>query len=424
MTTETKIEHQNAFEAMFQHANIGLIISNDQGVIEQVNIYAERLFGYGEGELVGQKVEVLIPAMLRTRHEGHREGFSRNPGPRAMGMGMDLRAAKKDGTEFPVEISLAHYTLDGKRHVVSFVNDITLRKKIEDELKNLNRELEKKVAERTKDLTQALMELNHINASLSEEMEYRKATEASVRRSLEREKELSELKSRFVSMASHEFRTPLGGILTSASLIARYDKPEDAAKREKHVSTIKTAVTNLTGILNDFLSLDKLETGKIECHPESFPLDEFIDETIESLQTSLKKGQHVVFTRSESPVPVCADRNMLRNVLLNLLSNASKYSAEGCEILLTTEETDEGWVVNVRDFGLGIPEEEQKHLFERFFRAKNAATIQGTGLGLNIVKKYLDLMGGSIRFVSEHGIGTTFTVILSRHFRSDTENDR
>lgn len=302
MTTATKIEHQNAFEATFQYASIGLIISNDQGVIEQVNAYAEHLFGYDDGELVGQKVEVLIPAMLRARHEGHREGFSRNPGPRAMGLGMDLRAAKKDGTEFPVEISLAHYTLDGKRHVVSFVNDITLRKKIEDELKNLNRELEKKVAERTKDLTQALMELNHINASLSEEMEYRKATEASVRRSLEREKELSELKSRFVSMASHEFRTPLGGILTSASLIARYDKPEDAAKREKHVNTIKAAVTNLTGILNDFLSLDKLETGKIECHPESFSCEELIDETIESIQSSLKKGQRVVFARSESAI--------------------------------------------------------------------------------------------------------------------------
>lgn len=405
---------RTAFEATFNHANIGLIISNGEGVIEQTNPYANRLFGYEDGELIGKKIEILIPASLRKRHVEHRADFNRKPEPRAMGLGMTLHAAKKDGTELPVEISLAHYVIDGKKHVVSFVNDITLRQKAEDGLRDLNRELERKVGERTGELTQALMELNHINANLSEEMEYRKKIEEDVRRSLEKEKELNELKSRFVSMASHEFRTPLAGILTSASLIARYGGVDDADKRVKHVGVIKAAVTNLTNILNDFLSLDKLETGKVECHPEVIALDDFMGEVIETVRPTVKRGQRIVYERGGGIGPVRADKNMLRNVLFNLLSNAAKYSAEGREIFLGAEVTGENLVLTVKDEGVGIPVAEQKHLFERFFRAKNVTTIQGTGLGLNIVRRYLDLMGGAIRFASEEGVGTTFTVTVPK----------
>lgn len=402
-----------AFEAMFSHAKIGLIVANAEGLIEDVNPFAVRLFGYDEDELIGKTIEVLIPSSLRTKHVHHRAGFNSNPGPRAMGIGLDLMATKKDGTEFPVEVSLAHYVIDGKMQVVSFINDITQRKKAEIELKELNKELEKKVAERTKDLTQALMELNHINANLSTEMEYRKKIEEDVRRALEKEKELNEFKSRFVAMASHEFRTPLGGILTSASLIARYEKPEDAEKRAKHVNTIKTAVLNLTNILNDFLSLDKLETGKIECHPTTFSLGELVSEIIETVEASANH-QRILHEHRGAHDLITADKTMLRNILTNLLSNATKYSPDDRNVHLTTESDDVRTVVTVKDFGLGIPAEEQRHLFERFFRAKNAATIQGTGLGLHIIKKYLDLMGGSIEFTSELNVGTTFTVILPK----------
>lgn len=404
--------HQTAFEAMFRHANIGLVISNSEGVIEQTNAYANRQFGYEDGELIGKKIEILLPSAMRGKHVGHRADFNKAPKPRSMGLGMDLRAARKDGAEFPVEISLAHYEIDGKKQIVSFINDITLRKNAEDELKKLNKELETKVEERTKDLTQALMELNHINANLSQEMEHRKRIEEDVRISLEREKELNELKSRFVSMASHEFRTPLGGILTSASLIARYDNPEDSEKRAKHVTTIKTAVHNLTNILNDFLSLDKLETGKIECHPETFSVREFTEETIEATRDAVKKNQRLSYEHYGSDDQIRTDKTMLRNILINLLSNAAKYSTDGREIRVTTDAKGTDLVLTVQDFGNGIPKEDQKHLFERFFRAKNASTIQGTGLGLNIVKKYLDLMGGAIRFTSEQDVGTTFTVTL------------
>jgi PAS domain S-box-containing protein len=403
-----------AFEAIFNHANIGLIVSDAQGLIEDVNPFATRLFGYEEDELIGKTIETLIPSSLRAKHTHHRTNFSRRPEPRAMGIGFDLMAAKKDGTEFPVEISLAHYVFDNKMQVVSFITDITLRKKAEIELKELNKELEKKVAERTKELSQALMELNHINMNLSNEMEYRKEIEENVRSALEKEKELNELKSRFVSMASHEFRTPLGGILTSAALISRYEKPEDSEKRAKHVNTIKAAVTNLTSILNDFLSLDKLETGKVECHPTTFSIRELASEIIETLEASTNKDQRILHEHKGSSDLIDADKTMLRNILINLLSNAAKYSPGGQDVYLTTESDDMQTVVTVQDFGIGIPEAEQKHLFERFFRAKNAVTIQGTGLGLHIIKKYLDLMEGSIEFTSSQNVGTTFTVVLPK----------
>ena len=413
----SKIPHETtptAFEAMFNHANIGLVVSSAEGLIEDANPFAARLFGYSEDELVGKTIEVLIPSSMRVKHTHHRANFNRSPGPRAMGLGIDLMAIKKDGTEFPVEISLTHYVIDGKMQIVSFITDITLRKKAEAELKELNKELEKKVAERTKELTQALMELNHINMNLSNEMEYRKEIEENVRSALEKEKELNELKSRFVSMASHEFRTPLGGILTSAALISRYEKPEDAEKRAKHVNTIKAAVTNLTSILNDFLSLDKLEAGKVECHPTTFSIRELASEIIETLEASINKDQRILHEHRGFSDLIDADKTMLRNILINLLSNATKYSSGGQDIYLTTESDEMQTVVTVQDFGLGIPEAEQKHLFERFFRAKNAATIQGTGLGLHIIKKYLDLMGGSIEFSSRQNVGTTFPVVLPK----------
>lgn len=406
-------EDKSAYRALFDHSSIGIVISDEDGVIEQANGYANHIFGYGEGELTGRRVEILVPPRLAGRHVDHRARYNQDPRPRAMGTGVDLWALRKDGSEFPVEISLASFERDGRWQIVSFVNDITKRKQAEEELRRLNAELEIKVEERTRELSQALLELGHINESLKTEMEQRKKVEAEVRRTLEREKELGELKSRFVSMASHEFRTPLGGIMTSAALIERYEDPKDADKRRKHVGTIKKAVHNLTNILNDFLSLDKLDQGKIHSHASVFGLPEFVRPLIDEMQEIAKGGYHIVYEHTGKPEgDVTLDREMFRNVLINLLSNAMKYSPAGAEIFCTTELAGDHLTLTVRDHGIGIPAAEQKHVFERFFRAKNAATTQGTGLGLNIVKRYLDLMGGTIGFSSEEGRGTTFTVTL------------
>lgn len=402
------------YEAIFQSAKLGIVISNAEGIIERVNPFANQLFGYEGEELVGKKVEVLLPEELRERHVAHRQDFNAHPKARAMGSGMDLAARRKDGTLFPVEVSLAPYERLGKREIVSFVSDITERKRTADALKALNAELERKVGERTQELSQAFLELRQSNLNLREEMEQRKKAERVVQEALERERELGELKSRFVATASHEFRTPLSAILSSAALLSRYRAPEDAEKRERHIQTIKAAVQNLNGILNDFLSLEKIEQGRVEYRLSRFSLAALARELVGEMQALAKSGQRIHHRHRGEDEPVFLEKTLLRGILLNLLSNAVKYSPEEKEICLCTEIGDSEIRIVVEDHGIGIPASEQKHLFETFFRAKNTANIQGTGLGLNIVKHYLDMMGGVIQVESLENRGTTFKIFLPK----------
>jgi signal transduction histidine kinase len=243
-------------------------------------------------------------------------------------------------------------------------------------------------------------------------MEQRKKVETQIREMLEKEKELNELKSRFVSMASHEFRTPLAGILTSVSLIAKYPNTEDEPKRQKHVLNIKKSVKNLTSILNDFLSLDKLEQGKISTNPVQFNFSQFLDELVEETRETSEKGIELKVEHRNGEISLFQDKEMIRNVVINLLSNALKYSRENTTVTLRTALQGGKLRFSVEDQGIGIPKADQRHLFERFFRAHNVVNLQGTGLGLNIVKRYLDLMGGEITFESEEQKGTTFVVTL------------
>lgn len=385
------------FEALFEHSSIGIIISNQDGEIERTNLYASKMFGYDVDELIGQKIEVLIPPHLKDRHIIYRKMYNENPQPRTMGSNLNLLAVKKSGEQFPVEISLSFFETTNYRRIVSFINDITARKKSELALKKLTEELESKVEERTEELSSALKQLSEINEGM--------------RNTLIREQELSELKSRFVSMASHEFRTPLAGIMTSVSLISSYHKPEDEPKREKHIQTIKKSVKSLTNILNDFLSLDKLNEGKIKSTPSEFFLNDLVEDIVEEFRIVSEKEQFIE-TPKIAAVKMFQDHEMLRNIFMNLLSNAVKYSPEKSKITMTVEEEGSDVVIKVMDQGIGIPEADQKHLFELFFRAHNVTTIKGTGLGLNIVKRYLQMMGGEITFTSEENKGTTFVVRL------------
>ncbi|HZY81004.1 MAG TPA: HAMP domain-containing sensor histidine kinase, partial [Cyclobacteriaceae bacterium] len=228
---------------------------------------------------------------------------------------------------------------------------------------------------------------------------------------LSREREMSELKSRFVSIASHEFRTPLSVVLSSVTLIEQYSTANSDERVQKHLNRIRSSVTNLTTILNDFLSLDKLEQGKVEVETRTFNLLEFVKEIIDELRVVRKKGQEVLLTHEGDP-KVSLDQSKFRYVLVNLLSNAIKYSPQESLIKVSLGINDGNILTTIQDNGIGIPEEEQKFLFSKFFRAKNTGSIQGTGLGLTIVKRYVELMGGKVSFVSKAGLGTTFTVAL------------
>jgi len=245
-----------------------------------------------------------------------------------------------------------------------------------------------------------------------------KQTEQELIRALQTEQELNDLKSRFMSMASHEFRTPLSAILSSAILIGKQNEPGKEFKRDRYVKQIKNNVRNLVVILDDFLSLSKLEEGEISCQPSEFNLRELLRSVLEEMETNLKVGQHFVEDCEPNSYRLRQDPKLTRHVLANLLSNAIKYSPEGSVIEILLRQEGGKIALTVRDQGIGIPENEQGQIFNRFFRARNAENIQGTGLGLNIVKQYTELMGGCIEFSSKLGEGSTFVVKLPRNCKT------
>ena len=249
---------------------------------------------------------------------------------------------------------------------------------------------------------------------VSQNITMQKQAEKDILKALDKEKALNELKSRFVSMASHEFRTPLATILSSVTLVDRYNGPEDAEKRAKHINRIKSSVDNMTEILNDFLSLGKLEEGMIYNMPDHIDVVGLCEDIKEEIQITSKQGQSVIYSH-QGPCEAYIDKQLFRNVLLNLLSNAVKYSLEDKPIYFGTILENDKLVINIRDQGIGIPVEDQQYIFSNFFRANNVTNIQGTGLGLNIVKKYLELMEGEISFESNIGQGTSFTVTINQN---------
>ncbi len=386
-----------SLQALFEYATEGIIIANKSGDIIRANPSSEKLFGYEQGELVQQKIELLVPQRYAHSHEKHREGYNKNPQPRSMGKGLDLYGKRKNGSEFPVEISLSHYKSNDELFVIAFIIDVSERKQAEENIKRINAGLELKVEERTKILKETLRELENSKDELS--------------KALEKEKELNDMKSRFVTMASHEFRTPLSTILSSASLIGKYKTTEEEEKRYKHVNRIKSAVSNMTLILNDFLSAGKLEEGKINVNLVPITIPNYVNECLNELSNFLKNGQSINYQHKGNSDFVC-DQQFLKNIMINLVSNASKFSPENKSIDITTVNTSLELQITVKDTGMGIPVEEQKNLFERFFRAKNALNIQGTGLGLSIVAKYVEVLNGTITFESELNKGTLFYITL------------
>ncbi|HNP06268.1 MAG TPA: PAS domain-containing sensor histidine kinase [Cyclobacteriaceae bacterium] len=397
-------EAKYQFEAVFNHATIGMIIADSEGRITQFNRFAETQFGYSEEEVIGESIEMLLPVEMKERHIHHRDQFIKAPSNRAMGAGRDLFAKRKDNTVFPVEVSLSHFKKEEESFVIAFIIDISVRKKNEAELaestekiKIINTELEEKIDSRTKMLRETLAELE--------------ASKENLHKALKKERELGDLKSRFVTLASHEFRTPLSTILLSASLIGKYTLEEEDVKRQKHVDRIKEAVNNMRDILEDFLSLGKLEEGQVDVNMELLSNEELKEElykVVNSMEQLRKDGQKINFECNADAVKV--DKKLMASVLSNLLSNAIKFSPENSKIQLKCEMSNNVFRFMVKDAGIGISEEDQQHLFERFFRAQNASNIQGTGLGLNIVSKYLELMGGKIDCKSEINVGTTFYI--------------
>ncbi len=391
--TEHKMgeEDSRRLRALFEMATDGIITMSTQGVIENVNQAACELFGYAAEELRGQKVNVLMGEHDRAHHDEYLHRYHATGQKHIIGIGREVVGRRKNGEKFPLRLAVSEVHLDGQTIYTGILHDLSEFKRAQRRVEKLNTELENKVEERTAALRQRERELQ---------------------KALSKERELNELKSRFLSMASHEFKTPLSTVLSSIELIELYKETTEQPKREKHVTRIKDAVLQLTEVLNDFLSLSKLEQGEITALPRLIDLRALVATCVESSEGQMKEAQRIILELAEEPKLIVSDPKLLRHVLVNLISNAAKYSSPGQEIRISTGRRQEQCFITVQDHGIGIPVEDQVHLFDRFFRARNVENVQGTGLGLNIVDHYVKLLEGTVEFSSTLGKGSAFTVLI------------
>lgn len=477
----------------------GILIVDDRQIIVGSNAAANRLFGYAKGELLGEALEVLIPTRIRSGHHRDVHKFLATGKARPMGPGLDLWGLRKDGDEFPLEISLNPLKLGDRNFVMALIVDVSERKKAEQTINywyqifdeslneiyvfdpgtlvminvnrgavaNLGYTLEeltrmtvldikpdmgphhfKKLIEpllagrqkkvhfetrhRRKDGSQYPVELHlqlssigkqkvlvSIGLDVSERWAYTQQLEnkveertAQLREALKAEKKLNELKTKFLSMVSHEFKTPLASILTSTTLLSKYTQGDQQGKRDKHIATIKSKVKYLDNILSDFLSMERLESGVENYTITDFPLKGLIEELLQDTQGQLKTGQRLVQADDLEGIVLEFDRKILSLSLANLVNNAIKYSPEHSQITLRVIPMGERLTIEVEDQGLGIPEEDRPFIFERYFRASNVLTVQGTGIGLNIVKQHLGNLGAALSFESQIGAGSIFRLSL------------
>ncbi len=396
------------------------IVLDSDGNIISLNQRGLDVLGYEEEEVIGKNlVDLIVPPKIREKVRAY---FDQTLREKVISKDYhDTPALTKSG-----ETRIIHWhnslILDEYGEVLKTISsgvDVTYLKNVESELRQLNLELENRVKKRTSELQKAAINISDSKRKLEVQIQEVKATRIALMnttkdltRSLEKEMELNNIKSRFVSMASHEFRTPLSTILSSAAIIDKYTLSEQQAKRERHIKKIKSSVSNLNGILNDFLSAGRLEEGKVDCHIEMTPILDLCMETVDQVDGLLKPGQVINFIGLSAEASFPMDKQIIKNCLFNLLTNAIKYSQEDKEITLLIEKDSSHLVFKVIDRGIGIPKADQKYLFSRFFRAENVTNIKGTGLGLSIVKEYLALMNGTISFKSKLGFGSTFEIIL------------
>lgn len=406
-------------ESILETAVDGIINIDSKGIIININQAALNIFQYTKEETIGNNVNMLMNKEEKQNHDKYISTYLTTRKAKIIGIGREVTGKKKNGEMFHFRLAVSEVVLNDKIIFTGIIHDLTDVKNAYQELEDLNKKLDEKVTERTYEVEKVVNKLLSTNKQLQEEIKERQDAEALLIKKEEElnialvaEKELNELKSRFITTASHEFRTPLATILSSASIIHKYPLADQQPDREKHVGKIKNAVNHLTGLLNDFLSLSKLEEGKLNINKESFNVCTEIKNVIEALSGIFKLNQNINID-CQQDLTICTDKNILKNILFNLISNAIKYSEK--DIFITAVNEKSSITISIEDKGIGIPQDEQKYLFTRFFRANNVGNTQGTGLGLNIVKKYCDLLDAEINFTSELEKGTTVKITIPKN---------
>jgi two-component system sensor kinase FixL len=411
------MENAVLLKAIIDNAIDGLITIDDQGIIESINPSACKLFNYTEQEILGKNISILMPPPERAHHNGYLFRYKHTGDASIIGVGRELTGLRKNGTQFPFRLAISEVKYSGRIVYAGFIHDLSREKEVESQLQDYAALLEDQVQERTLSLRETVdilektkSELNLSLKNLHKTVSTLEQTQRDLNLSLSKEQELGKLKSRFVSIASHEFRTPLSMVQLSASLIDHHALPFNNPNISKHVVKIKDAVLNITAILNDFLSLEKLDSGQVEANLSRFNLAEFAAEITEEMQIALKGKQKIVCLHRGPGTMVTLDQNLLKNCIIILIDNAIKYSGDDSSIQFYTRINDKNCTIRLCDDGIGIPDEDQKHLFEPFFRAHNTGKISGNGLGLSILSRYTRLMNGKVDFKSSLNRGTLFTL--------------
>jgi len=350
------MKNSELLQAIVQNAIDGIITIDVKGMVQHVNPSASKLFGYEVDEILGNNISMLMPLPDSAQHDQYLRRYDVTHQPRIIGIGREVTGLRKDGSTFPMKLAVSEVKYAEHNFYVGFIHDLTQQKEDHEKLKEYALHLEELVEIRTQTLNETIQELETAKEQISI--------------SLENEKELNRLKSRFLSMASHEFRTPLSAVLLSASLIDKYAEPYSSNEIIKHVAKIKSSVAGLTFILNNFLQLEKLESGKISAAFVSFDLRELGEEITEEMQLLIKGGQKIVYNHTGNETLVNLDKNLLKNAIVNLITNAVKYSGDNAIIAFDTEIMDQAFKITVKDNGIGIPEEDQKYLFRCFFSGR------------------------------------------------------
>jgi len=401
MRKNDEVFYKICFDSLLE----GLCITNEEGRIVIINSAFEEIFGYDEAELLGKKIERLIPESHRSLHIKHFQNYLKSPKKYKKGKGREFIGLHKNGRILDLEIGLNYFEYEGVFFAKALVSEIGTRKQKELRIKEKNRNLEFEVQERTSQLIRVVSKLESSNLKLKEKIKEKIIAENRAKIAFEKEKELNMMQKKFISMVSHEFKTPLSGMMTSASLIEKYNEIQGNKKISNHAGTVKRLVIQMNSILDDFISLEKTESENYPLRLSKFKFCDLINKIVNDAQVILKEGQRIEVTPCELPIEVWQDKKVVEIIVNNILYNAIKYSPVHSVIKIKIRRNDL-LKISVEDPGIGIPKEAQQYIFDRFFRANNALTIQGTGIGLNTVKRYLEKLNGSIEIKSEENQGT------------------
>jgi PAS domain S-box-containing protein len=380
---------ESRFRKLLEAAPDAILEVNQEGRITLLNEAVERMFGYSHDELLGLSVDQLVPAAMRGGHAQHRAAYGNRPNTRPMGTGLELQGQRKDGSLFPVEISLSPNWIEGSLHVIASVRDITERKTVEDRIRALREQYTAELTIKNEQLEARNREVERANRQ----------------------------KNEFLASMSHELRTPLHTIIGFSELLTEQLEGPLGEKQQRFVGHILQDAQHLLELINEILDISKIESGRLELKRESFDFSQCVEEVLGGIRHQAATKNITLENKNSFHDSLYADRLRVKEILYNLLSNAVKFTPEGGRVWVKAFSEGDSLHVSVTDTGIGIPEKEHPSIFEKFYQVGDASggTREGTGLGLPITKHLVELHGGTINVESRPGQGSSFRLTFPLH---------